>query len=105
VWTKLEIALSRIDNFFGDGLSSLSFLFPPNVKHDVLDLSVLFTRKKPEKMFSGGKGRHCPKRGRGFEPPQRFGPATETYGQRRKPPQNTRNCRKPPQNAARRKTP
>jgi hypothetical protein len=41
VWTKLEIALSRIDHFFGDGLSSLSFLFPPNVKVYVLDLSVL----------------------------------------------------------------
>jgi hypothetical protein len=41
VWTKLKIVLSRIDHFFGDGLSSLSFLFPPNQKHDVLDLSVL----------------------------------------------------------------
>jgi hypothetical protein len=36
VWTKLEIVLSRTDHFFGDGLSSLSFLIPPNVKHDVL---------------------------------------------------------------------
>jgi hypothetical protein len=39
--SKLEIALSRNDHFFGNGLSSSSFLFPPNVKHDVLDLSVL----------------------------------------------------------------
>jgi hypothetical protein len=36
VWTKLKIVLSRIHHFFGDGLSSLSFLFPPNQKHDVL---------------------------------------------------------------------
>jgi hypothetical protein len=42
VWTKLEIVLSRTDHFFGDGLSSLSFLFPPNVKHDVLGYTVLF---------------------------------------------------------------
>ncbi len=41
VGTKLEIALSRTDHFFGNGLSSTSFLFPPNVKHDVLDLSFL----------------------------------------------------------------
>ena len=45
MWTKLEIVLSRIDHFFGDGLSSLSFLFPPNVKVCVLDLSVLYTLK------------------------------------------------------------
>jgi hypothetical protein len=44
LWTKLEIALSRNDHFFGNGLSSSSFLFPPNVKHDVLDISVLPTR-------------------------------------------------------------
>ena len=43
LWTKLEIALSRNDHFFGNGLSSSSFLFPPNVKHDVLDTSVLFS--------------------------------------------------------------
>jgi hypothetical protein len=42
LWSKLEIALSRNDHFFGNGLSSSSFLFPPNVKHDVLDISVLF---------------------------------------------------------------
>jgi hypothetical protein len=42
LWTKLEIVLSRINHFFGDGLSSLSFLFPPNVKVCVLDLSVLY---------------------------------------------------------------
>jgi hypothetical protein len=41
LWSKLEIALSRNDHFFGNGLSSSSFLFPPNVKHDVLDISVL----------------------------------------------------------------
>ena len=41
MWTKLEIVVSRIDHFFGDGLSSLSFWFPPNVKVYVLDLSVL----------------------------------------------------------------
>jgi len=40
LWTKLEIALSRTDHFFGNGLSSSSFLFPPNVKHDVLDISL-----------------------------------------------------------------
>jgi len=45
VWTKLEITLSRTNHFFGDGLSSSSFLFPPNVKHDVLDLSVLCMRR------------------------------------------------------------
>jgi hypothetical protein len=59
--------------------------------------------KETRKMFSGGKGGHCPpilarlfstdqKRGRGFEPPQIFGPATETYRQcaakRHKTPQN-----------------
>ena len=43
LWSKLEIALSRNDHFFGNGLSSSSFLFPPNVKHDVLDISVLFS--------------------------------------------------------------
>ena len=37
LWTKLEIVLSRTDHFFGDGLSSLSFLFPPNQKVYVLD--------------------------------------------------------------------
>jgi hypothetical protein len=41
VWTKLKIVLSRIDHFFGDGLSSLSFLVPPNPEVCVLDLSVL----------------------------------------------------------------
>ena len=41
MWTKLEIVLSRTDHFFGDGLSSLSFLFPPNVKHDVSGYTVL----------------------------------------------------------------
>jgi hypothetical protein len=33
--------LSRTDHFFGDGLSSSSFLFPPNQRVYVLDLSVL----------------------------------------------------------------
>jgi hypothetical protein len=46
LWTKLEIDLSQIDHFFGDGLSSLSFLFPPNQKHGVLDLSVLNCKKQ-----------------------------------------------------------
>jgi len=41
LWTKLEIALSRNDHFFGNGLSSSSFLFPPNQKVYVLDLSVI----------------------------------------------------------------
>ncbi len=80
--------------------------------------------KRPKKMFSGGKGGHCPpilarlfstnqKRGWGFEPPQIFGPAMETYRQRdakrRRKPQNAANAakrHKTPQNAAkRRKTP
>jgi hypothetical protein len=43
LWSKLEIALSRNDHFFGNGLSSSSFLFPPNQKVYVLDLSVLCT--------------------------------------------------------------
>jgi hypothetical protein len=42
VFTKLKIVLSRIDHFFGDGLSSLSFLVPPNPEVCVLDLSVLY---------------------------------------------------------------
>ena len=43
LWSKLEIALSRNDHFFGNGLSSSSFLFPPNVKHDVVeDISLIF---------------------------------------------------------------
>jgi hypothetical protein len=42
LWSKLEIALSQNDHFFGNGLSSSSFLFPPNVKHDVLDISLIF---------------------------------------------------------------
>ena len=41
LWTNLEIDLSRTDHFFIFGLSSSSFLFPPNVKVYVLDLSVL----------------------------------------------------------------
>ena len=41
LWSKLEITLSQNDHFFGNGLSSSSFLFPPNIKHDVLDISVL----------------------------------------------------------------
>ncbi len=40
LWTYLEINLSRTDHFFIFGLSSWSFSFPPNIKHDVLDLSV-----------------------------------------------------------------
>ena len=66
-------------------------------------------------MFSGGKRGHSSpilarlfltnqKRGQGFDPPQIFGPAMETYPQRsakhRKTPQNTAKCRKMPQNAA-----
>ena len=61
-------------------------------------------------MFSGGKRGHClplarlfstnPKKGRGFDPPQIFGPAMETYRQNaakhRKTPQNTAKHRKHP---------
>jgi len=43
LWKKLEIALSRNDHFFGHGLSSSSFLFPPNINIDVLDYTVLCT--------------------------------------------------------------
>jgi hypothetical protein len=42
MWTKLEIVLSRTDHFFGNSLSSLSFLFPPNVKVYVLGYSLIF---------------------------------------------------------------
>ena len=59
MWTKLEIVLS-LDHFFGDGLSSLSFLFPPNVKVCVLDLSVLFLGEKrdPSEIYANSNLRN-----------------------------------------------
>jgi hypothetical protein len=61
LWTKLEIVLSRNDHFFGDGLSSLSFLFPPNVKQDVLGYTVLpdiHTPPQTTPKFSAMTGDH-----------------------------------------------
>ena len=75
-------------------------------------------RKKPEKMFSRGKGGHCPpfwhhyfqptrKGGGGLNPS--FGPAAETYcqraGKRCKMPENAGKCRIIPHAAKRRKMP